>query len=350
MGACRYYSDADLAGSWDGDVASMVSEVERALLAWRSGDVLLPDKSSQIIDAAMQNRVNVMPATLLADGVSGVKMVSVFPGNAGGPLPNVSGAVCACSSIDGSMLYVCEAGFVTALRTALVSGTAARRLAARGARTVGLIGSGEQARMHLAVLSALLPGLEECKVASRNPASADAFEAEMSPVLGGVSVRSCGSDYAAACSGADVIVTAISGQAAILKGEWVKPGCLYIHVGGLEDEYSVALKSDLIVCDCWEAVKHRTQTLSRMYRDGMLSDADIHADLADIVSGDKPGRTDGRQIAYFNSVGLAFIDLAVCDRLVSMAAERGLGIDLPCGGGGSMRGSYRKMARMRLTD
>ena len=88
----------------------------------------------------------------------------------------------------------------------------------------------------------------------------------------------------------DIIVTAISGQAPVLKARDVRAGMLYIHVGGWEDEYGVALKADKIVCDDWNASKHRTQTICRMYKEGLLKDKDIYADLAEIIAGQKKGR------------------------------------------------------------
>ena len=98
-----------------------------------------------------------------------------------------------------------------------------------------------------------------------------------------------GTDLQQAADGADILVTATSAQAPLLKAAWMKPGAFYSHVGGWEDEYEVAAQCQKIVVDDWETVKHRTQTLSRMYKDGVLADDDIHANLVDIVAGTKSG-------------------------------------------------------------
>jgi len=52
----------------------------------------------------------------------------------------------------------------------------------------------------------------------------------------------------------------------------MKPRSFYSHIGGWEDEYAVAKQCEKIVCDDWETLKHPTQTLSRMYKDGELKD------------------------------------------------------------------------------
>ena len=120
----------------------------------------------------------------------------------------------------------------------------------------------------------------------------------------------CGNDYQAAVKDADIIVTAISGQKDILKACWIKKGAFYIHVAGWEDEYAVPKSAAKIVCDDWECIKHRTQTISRMYKEGLLKDDEIYGNLDEIVAGEKPGRESADEFIYFCSVGLAFIDVS----------------------------------------
>lgn len=324
-GSALYLTDADLVRAWDLDVAGMIAAVERSFLSWRSGAVLLPDKSSQIIDEAWQNRVNCMPATLLDEEVSGVKLVSVFPENAGRGIPNVSGVIALLSARTGERIAVMDAAFVTALRTALVGALGAKHLSVPEPRTLGILGSGEQAKMHALVLSRLFPSIEICRVASRNPEHSSTAVADLAPLLDGVELADCGGSFEGAARGSDIVVTAISGQEEILKADWLSPGSLYIHVGGLEDEFAVALKADKIVCDSWEAVKHRSQTISRMYKASILSDGDIHADIAEVVSDEKPGREDSDEIIYFDSVGMAFADVAVATELFKRCRDQGLG-------------------------
>jgi ornithine cyclodeaminase/alanine dehydrogenase-like protein (mu-crystallin family) len=129
-------------------------------------------------------------------------------------------------------------------------------------------------------------------------------------------------------NGADILVTATSAQAPLLKAEWMKPGAFYSHIGGWEDEYKVALQCDKIVCDDWETVTHRTQTLSKMYAEGLLSHNDIYADLHELVSGDKPGRESDDERTYFNAVGLAYVDVAIALAMFKRAEAAGIGLPL----------------------
>ena len=73
-----------------------------------------------------------------------------------------------------------------------------------------------------------------------------------------------------------------------------------VKILGWEDEYGVAQKADKIVCDDWEVVKHRSQTLCRMYKDGLLKDSDIYANLSELIAGTKPGRENDNEFIYFS--------------------------------------------------
>ena len=108
----------------------------------------------------------------------------------------------------------------------------------------------------------------------------------------------------------------------------MKPGAFYSHIGGWEDEYAVAQLCDKIVCDDWDTVTHRTQTLSRMYKEGLLSHSDIHADLHELVSGHRPGRESEDERIYFNAVGLAYIDVALALSMFKRAKTAHIGTEL----------------------
>lgn len=306
--------------------SNIIAVIEKALLDAKAGRIPHFSKSSYIQNESTQDRVNCMPAALPDAGVCGVKWVSVFPSNAGDGLhPNVCGVILLSELRHGQPLAVLDGSLITAMRTACVGAIAAKHLARANSRTYGSIGSGEQAQMHFAAFKYVLPELKTCQVASRTEAGEAAFVRRLSKRYPDVTFVPCHGDCDAAAAGADVVTTAVSCQAPLLRAQALKRGAFYCHVGGWEDEYAVAQKADKIVCDCWQAVKHRTQTISRMYREGLLRDADIHADLADILDGSRPARQTEEETIYFNSVGLAFIDVAVAHFIYQAVTAKGLG-------------------------
>ena len=310
------------------DVEAAIGVIEKALISYKKGRIKLPDKISQIFDEETQDRINCMPAALLDEKVCGVKWVSVFPQNPRmSNVPNVSGLIILSELTNGFPFAIMDGTFITALRTACMGALGAKYLARSDSRVIGMIGSGEQAKMHLIAIKHVHPELELCRVASRTDAGEAVFIKEMQERFPDMKFETCGSDYEKASTGADIIVTAVSCQAPLLKARTIKEGAYYCHVAGWEDEYEVPLMADKIVCDQWECVKHRTQTISRLYQMGKLKDTDIYADLVDIIDGSKAGRENEREFIYFNSVGLAFIDVAVAYNFYRRVTGKGLGTD-----------------------
>ncbi|MFV1996017.1 MAG: ornithine cyclodeaminase family protein, partial [Verrucomicrobiales bacterium] len=183
-------------------------------------------------------------------------------------------------------------------------------------------------KMHLIAMKKVRPSLKECRVGAKYAEEETQFIAQMQPLFPELNFVAGKTSLEAAVDGADIIVTATSAQAPLLKARWMKPGAFYRHVGGWEDEYEVAKACDKIVCDDWETVKHRTQTLSRMYKDGELADDDIHANLIDLVTGDLPGRESDDERTYFNAVGLAYADIGIAHAMYLRAREASAGRDL----------------------
>ena len=319
---CRYLSQEDLLGAGCLDLPMAMVAAEDSIRAFRNKRVLFPDKIVQIFDEGTQERINCLPATFLDRKISGVKWVSVFPPNPSKyGVQNLSAVFILSELEHGFPVAFMEGTLCSNVRVASVGGLAAKHLARTDAESIGFIGAGEQAKMHLLAMKTALPDLAHCRVAAKEASEEEQFVREMSDVLPEMRFSACGTDLSRAIVGADVIVTATSAQAPLLKADWIKPGAFYSHVGGWEDEYAVAELCDKIVCDDWETVKHRTQTLSRMYKDGMLGDEDIHAELPDLIDATKPGREGDDERIYFNAVGLAYIDVGIAIAMFERAGK-----------------------------
>lgn len=291
-------------------LSDAVSVVESAFKKKVAGEVLLPEKISVIFDETTQDRINCMPGALLNDKLYGVKWVAVFPENPQKGYKNVTGTLILSELEHGHTLSVMDAGYLTEIRTAAIGATAAKYLSRKNSETIGFIGAGHQARRHLDLVKCVRPGLKKCYVSSRTDITVKEYIEEESRLHPDLEFVNCGNNYEAAVKNADIIVTAISGQEDVLKAKWIKNGAFYIHVAGWEDEYAVPKKASKIICDDWESIKKRTQTISRMYKDGLLKDEDVYGNLDEIITGIKAGRDNDDEFIYFCSVGLAFIDVS----------------------------------------
>ncbi len=327
--ACRYLSQEDLLQAGCLDLKLAIKAAENSLTAYKNNDVLFPEKIVQIFNEDTQERINCLPATFIKEKICGVKWVSVFPPN---PvlhgLQNLSAVIILSEIERGFPIAFMEGTLCSNIRVGAMGALAAKHLARPDSKSIGFIGSGEQAKMHLIAMKTVLPSLEECRIGAKTPDEEAQFIKEMSLVLPDLKFVAADTNLQKATDGADVIVTATSAQAPLLKAEWMKKGCFYSHIGGWEDEYAVAAQCDKIVCDDWDTVKHRTQTLSRMYKDGELSDDDIHGNLVDLVTGEKPGRESDDERTYFNAVGLAYVDVGIAHAMFQRAMESQAGMDL----------------------
>lgn len=321
----KIISQEDVAVIFKGKADVVFDIIEDSFRKYLQGDIIMPDKISQIFDEQIQNRINCMPATLKDEKVCGMKWVSVFPSNATKGVQNVTGVMLLSELETGFPIALIDGTLSTKMRTAAVGCVAAKYLAPSKVETLGIIGAGEEARMHFTLLKHRFPTIKECRVSSLNTEIEQGFIDKFKDIVPDVKFVTCNNDSHLCASGADIIVTAISGQSPVLKARDITKGGLYIHVGGWEDEFGVAQKADKIVCDEWEVVKHRSQTLCRMYKQGLLKDEDIYANLSDLIAGIKKGRENDDEFIYFNSVGLSYIDINFANYVYKEAIKRNLG-------------------------
>ena len=304
------------------DFPSALRMTEKALMDYSKGKILFPDKISQIFDETSQNRINCLPATLLEEKICGVKWVSVFPTNAAISLQNLTAVIILSSLDNGFPVAFMEGTLCSNIRTATISAVAAKYFANPKSEKIGFVGAGQQARFHFMALKSLYPSITECYVASRTSKSEDDFISDLSKLYPDTEFIACGSDYRRAVSGMDIFVSAISGQSPIIQAEWITSGSFYSHVGGWEDSYDVPQKADKIICDDWDSVKHRTQTLSRAYMLGFIDDGNITCNLPDAVSGKYKNEYCPDEFVYFNAVGLSYVDVALANYMFKRCKEQ----------------------------
>jgi len=321
-----YLSQEDLLDAGCFDLRMAIEVAEKAMLAYEDHRIMFPEKIVQIFDQVAQDRINCLPATLLDEKICGAKWVSVFPRNPKRfDVQNLS-AIFILSEIEkGFPIAVMEGTLASNMRVAAIGAVAAKHLALKDSKSIGFIGAGEQAKMHLLAMKVVRPSLKECRVSAKSAIEEEQFIDQLSPLLPDMTFIRANTVARDAMEGADILVTATSAQAPLLKAEWMKPGAFYSHIGGWEDEYAVAQQCDKIVCDDWETVTHRTQTLSRMYKEGLLSHKDLHADLHELVSKHKPGRESDDERIYFNAVGLAYVDIALAQAMYKRADSSHVG-------------------------
>ena len=231
---------------------------------------------------------------------------------------------------SGELLALIEADYLGQIRTGAASGVATRLLARPDAARIGIIGTGLQSRTQLEALS-LVRSITGVHAFSRNPEQRERFAKEMTAQLGlpVVAVATA----LEAVRGADIVVTSTTSTDPVLDGSWLAPG---MHVNAIganfpqkhELDGAAIRRCDIIVADSREQSKMESGDLIQMYGDDKRRWSSV-TELAEIVAGKTPGRSNPEQITLFKSNGIAIEDIVVAGRIYELARERGMGRQVP---------------------
>ena len=261
-----------------------------------------------------------------AQGAYGLKAICVFPGNPRRGLDAHQGATLLYSGETGELLAAMNASAITAIRTAAVSGLATRLLARPDAGDLAILGSGVQARAHLAAMAAVRP-LRRARVASLTPVHAAQFVAEQAPRYPFPVVAVA--NAAAAVEGADLIVTATTSAEPVLRREWLAPGSHINAVGAFtpatREVDSATVSGASLFVDSREAAQNEAGDYLIPLREGAIAPDHIRAELSELVGAHRPGRTAAGELTLFKSLGIPVEDLFAAQYLYARALESGAG-------------------------
>ncbi len=262
-----------------------------------------------------------MPAWRSGD-VIGVKAVTYFPTNEGGPTPTISAGYLLFDGRSGQLTATLDGDELTVRRTAAVSALAARYLARPDAGRVLVIGTGRLAPA-LALAHADGRDLTSLEVWGRRPARAHAVV----EVLGREGVRAAvAEDLDDAVARADLVSCATGATEPLVAGRLLRPGAHLDLVGGFRPDMreadDAAVRRASVFVDTGPGAR-RAGDLARPLAAGVIGEGDILADLADLVTGRHPGRDGRDQITLFKSAGFALADLAAARLVQNPPAGRG---------------------------
>jgi len=276
---------------------------------------------------AYQGEVHVKGAHIHGSPSFSIKEAAGFYANAQRGLPVSSGVVMVFDAATGFLQAILlDNGYLTELRTGAAGALAADLLARREIETVGLIGSGGQARYQLeALLEVRKP--QRVLVWGRSHERAEAYALEMSGSFG-LPVRAVGSAREAVES-SNLVVTTTPSREAIVRAEWLKPG---VHITAMgsdgpdkrELESAVLARADKVVADRLDQCL-RLGEIHHAVAEGGLDPARVYAELGEIAAGLKPGRESDGEITIADLTGVGVQDAAVADFVAAAATKAGLG-------------------------
>ncbi len=230
----------------------------------------------------------------------------------------------------GEMTALIQADYLGQVRTGAASGVATKKLARPDAATVGLFGTGTQARTQLLAVCQVR-GVKRVHVYGRDEANRRQFAADMS--------RECGTEVVPvstpeeAAKGLDIVVTATTSREPVLFGSWIAEGAHLNVIGSnflskAEIDVEVLRRAALVAVDSKEQAKLEAGDFVAALKEGALHWQDV-SELGQILVGRYPGRQSPQDITVFKSLGLGLEDVAAAAKVVELARQQGVGRELP---------------------
>ena len=274
--------------------------------------------------------LRVMPSYLEKKDISAVKVVNVHPNNPSKyGLPTVMATIILVDPKNGAPLALMGGTWITAMRTGAAGGVAAKYLARKDSKIIGLVGAGVQARTQLAALISLYGELDEVRVWSRTASARESYVSEVKNTYGG-KIKNIFpvEEVKDAVKGADIVVTTTPSRKPLVMNEWVEEGmhfnCIGADAPGKEELDPSILRRSKIVVDDWEQASHSGEINVPLSR-GLITRENIWAEIGEVVAGLKEGRTRPDEITVFTSTGLAIQDAVTADITYRKALEKGVG-------------------------
>jgi ornithine cyclodeaminase/alanine dehydrogenase len=300
----------------------IIASVERVFQERAKGRVEMPPKPG--IHTRPNAFIHAMPASIPSLGAAGTKWVSGYPDNQKKGLPYISGLLILNDPETGFPIAVMDCTWITAKRTGAATAVAAKYLARKDSRSVGIVACGVQGRSNLEALACLFR-VRNVKAYDLRPEIAERFAREIGNKLH-VEIEPVG-ELANAVRAMDIVVT--SGP--ILKDPKPAIEAGWLSEGGFASlvDFDSYWQADALR----EAQKLATDDIAQMAyyrREGYFRSTPIpYADLSEIVAGKKPGRESENERTMTINLGLASEDMAVAILVYRRALEKKIGVELP---------------------
>ena len=307
-------------------MSESIKAVEEAFRELALGTATMPTRVGLSIPEK-QGWLGVMPAYLANAGSLTTKIVTVYQNNATEHgIANVLAAVVLNDVETGRVDAVMEGSQITAMRTGAVSGVATKYLARKEANRLGIFGAGVQARRQLQAV---------CEV--RKIQSVSVYDTRKDTTKDFIAKATAQGDFSIAIAAtpdevvqqSDIIVTATTSTTPVFNGRHIKLGTHINAIGAFiptarEVDNETILTSKIVV-DSIDAALAEAGDIIIPLKDGVIRRQNIWAELGEIVTGKKPGRTSEDEKTLFKSVGLGIQDAAVAMLVFKKAQSLGVG-------------------------
>jgi ectoine utilization protein EutC len=308
--------------------ASVIAAIETGFSELEKGNALVPP-IMMIPVPEKTGEVDIKSAYIKGYNQLAIKVASGFFENSRLGMPSQSGQMLVVSAETGFLQGVLlDNGYLTQVRTGAAGAVAAKYLAPRQVDSVGVIGSGVQARYQMQALMQVRPFATLRMFSLDAEEDKDRYARDMRNALSVEVIKS--PSVEAVVKASAVVVTTTPARRGFIKAEWLHPG-LHITAMGSDTEEKQELEADVLTAADVVACDLKTQSFrlgelrSALAQNLMTLDSPV-VELGAIVNGNARGRSDDRQITVCDLTGVGVQDTMIAIRTLALAAEQNIGL------------------------
>lgn len=313
-------------------MSDAIVDMENVLLSYEDGKIQIPERTVLNFPEKKAS-ILYMPSANEANGVSAVKVVTIFPDNPTLGKRTTQGIILLSDTENGDHLACMDASYLTRLRTGAISGIATKWLARENASSVAVIGCGGMSEEQLrAVLT--VRRVNRILLYNRTTSKAKSL-LERIPMLypdfkGAVTVMDNPNQVV---SESDIVICSTRSETPVFSGSAVRPGT---HINGVgsylphmqEVDEETLHRSSKVVVDTLAGAMEEAGDFIIPVSEGHWDFSRIHGELSQLSSGKIIGRESEEEITFFKSVGIAYFDLAVAAAVFEKARKLGIGTEV----------------------
>lgn len=302
------------------DIPRLMEELAQGFVAYSSGNVVVPPVAHLGFDEP-RGDVHIKYGYIQDDDVFVIKIADGFDENPALGLPPGDGMLLVFDRRTGmARAVLLDHAYLTDLRTAAAGAVAARALAPRVVKRIGVIGTGVQGHLQLELLRRVVD-CRSAMVFGRDRQRAERYVADMAEHGFDVTIAPDPDSLASAC---DIIVTATTARAPLFSADAVRPGTHVSAVGAdspgkQELDPELMGRADVVVVDSLSQTSRHGE-LAHALEAGVITEERVH-ELGDVIRDPSLGRTSEDQISVCDMTGVAVQDIVVAKHVLAQLSQ-----------------------------
>jgi ornithine cyclodeaminase/alanine dehydrogenase len=240
-------------------------------------------------------------------------------------VPPGMGTILLFDARTGGLVCVMDGSLITGIRTGAAGAVSVKALARKNAGIISSIGTGNQARMQIRAIREIMK-IERIYAWDNHPETLSRYKSDIEREFG-IPVVPAQSKQEAV-ERADILVTTTRGRGSVVEAGWVRPGTHIVAIGtdqrGKQELDPAVFRGARIVVDSLSQCTEKGETWHPLNQ-GIITRDDIHAEIGEILLGQKPARQNDEEITIFDSTGMAAQDNKTAEKIYRNAIDSGVG-------------------------